>query len=259
MSAGSVMVSTSSDHEGRAGSGSSPSPALQDIIVRPIPSVAAMKIIVKNHYLHSFPGCTRLCFGAFVGNRLYGAIIFGSGPANAFRLVEGAVQDDYLTLTRLWLSEELPSNSESRIIAVSLRYLRKYTKVKFLVTYADPTQGHVGIIYQATGWVYNGLSEAMPKFDIGDGVARHSRSMSHAFGSHSMKYFDKCGLNVKVLPQTPKHRYLYFLDEEYRKRLKTPASPYPKKEPEGRVRGLVDDDRRSISPCTPIVVTEESR
>lgn len=228
MSAGSVMVGTASVHEGRAGS--IPSPALQSIMVKPIPLVAAKNIIVKNHYLHSLPGCTKLCFGAFPGNRLLGAITFGAGPANAFRMVKDTSIDECLTLTRLWLSEKLPTNSESRVIAVCIRYLKKYTKIKFLVTYADPTQGHIGIIYQATGWLYTGLSEAMPKFDLGDGIARHSRSLSHAFGSHSTKYFTECGLDVKVLPQVPKHRYIYLLRSELRSKLTTPVLPYPKRD-----------------------------
>ncbi len=228
MSAGSVMGSTTSIHEGRAGS--IPSPALQSIRVQPIPFAAARQILVRHHYLHSLPGGTQLAFGAFVEGRLLGAITFGVGPYNAFALVDGACPDDCLTLTRLWLSGELPSNSESRVISVCLRYLKKYTSLKFIITYADPAQGHVGTIYQATGWLYTGLSEATPKFDIGDGVARHSRSLAHAFGSHSLKYLSGRGLKVKVLPQIPKHRYIYFLDQNYRNRLKAPALPYPKKE-----------------------------
>ena len=228
MSADSVMVSTTSIQEGRAGS--IPSPALQSIRVQPIPFVAARQIAVKHHYLHSLPGGTKLAFGAFVEGKLFGVITFGVGPYNAFSLVEGACPDHCLALTRLWLSETLPSNSESRVISVCLRYLRKYTTLKFIITYADPAQGHVGTIYQATGWLYTGLSEATPKFDIGDGVARHSRSLSHAFGSHSLKYLSERGLNIKTLPQIPKYRYIYFLDQNYQNNLKTPALPYPKKE-----------------------------
>ncbi len=228
MSAVGVKVSMAPSHG--AGAGSSPSTALQSIRVQPIPFVAARQILVKHHYLHSLPGGTKLAFGTFVEGRLLGAITFGVGPFNAFALVDGSCPDDCLTLTRLWLSEELPPNSESRVISVCLRYLRKYTSLKFITTYADPAQGHAGTIYQATGWLYTGLSEATPKFDIGDGVARHSRSLSHAFGSHSLKYFKDHGLEVKVLPQIPKHRYIYFLDKNCRNRLRASVLPYPKKE-----------------------------
>ncbi|MFC1968146.1 DNA methyltransferase [Chloroflexota bacterium] len=201
--------------------------------MQPIPFVAARQIVIRHHYLHSLPGGTKLAFGIFVEDRLLGAITFGVGPYNVFSLVDGTYPDNCLTLTRFWLSEKLPPNSESRVISVCLRYLKKYTTLKFIMTYADPAQGHVGTIYQATDWLYTGLSEATPKFDIGDGIARHSRSLAHAFGSHSLKYLSEHGLKVKVLPQISKHRYIYFLDKNYRNRLKNPALPYPKKEPDG--------------------------
>ncbi|MFC1953992.1 DNA methyltransferase [Chloroflexota bacterium] len=176
------------------------------------------------------PGGTQFAFGVLRDGRLLGTLTFGAGPHNAYKLVGYAKQDDCLTLTRLWLSDELPANSESRIIGVSLRAIKKNTKVKFVVSYADPSQGHLGTIYQATGWTYTGLSEAMPMFDLGDGRVRHSRSLSHAYGTHSLKYFKDKGVAVKVVPQSRKHRYIYFLDRAYRERLTVRALPYPKKE-----------------------------
>jgi len=254
-SAAGVRVSTASFLE--AGAGPSPSAALQSIFVQPIPFVAARKLIEKHHYLHSMPGGTKLAFGALLNGRLFGAVTFGSGPAHAYRLVEGTNPDECLTLTRLWLSDELPSNSESRIIGICLRALNKHTQVKFLVSYADPTEGHMGTIYQATGWLYTGLSEAIPKFDLGDGRIRHSRSLSHAFGSHSMKHFEACGLSVKVIPQPRKHRYVYFLDASCRIRLVPRVLPYPKKA--GMVQGMGMITSKATPPCTPDSVVGEKR
>jgi hypothetical protein len=135
-----------------------------------------------------------------------------------------------LTLTRLWLSDQLPANNESRVLGIVLRSLRQHTAIKFLVTYADPAQGHIGIIYQATGWLYTGLSEAMPLYDVGDGKLRHSRSLSHAYGTHSVQHFARHGIAVKLAPQSAKHRYVYFLDPSWQNRLRAPLLPYPKKE-----------------------------
>ena len=226
-SAVSVKVSTAPSHG--AGAGSSPSTALHAIRVQPIPFVAARKMIVNHHYLHSLPGGTKLAFGTFLEGKLLGAITFGVGPYNAHRLVKEAVRDDCLTLTRLWLSDELPANSESRVIGVSLRAIRKNTKIIFLISYADPSQGHMGTIYQATGWTYTGLSEAMPMFDLGDGRLRHSRSLGHTYGTHSLKHFKDKGVEVKVVSQPRKHRYIYFLDKSYQNNLTVPSLPYPKK------------------------------
>src|SRR5208283_2113355 len=144
--------------------------SVRDLNVRPIPQAAAKMLLVQNHYLHSFPGGTKLSFGIFYQSFLMGAITLGVGPFNVYSLVEGARPEDCLTLTRLWLSDELPGNSESYVIGMVLRALKQNTNLKFVVTYADPSSSHIGTIYQATNWLYTGLSSATPLYDIGDGI-----------------------------------------------------------------------------------------
>nr|ABZ06037.1 hypothetical protein ALOHA_HF4000005H07ctg1g5 [uncultured marine microorganism HF4000_005H07] len=227
MSAGSVVAARPAYQ--RAGGGAIPTPALQSLRVRPISHRAAKGLLLRNHYLHTMPGGTRLAFGVFSGDRLMGAATLGVGPFNVHRLVAGATREDCLVLTRLWLADDLPKNSESRALAVILRSLARDTSVKFLVTYADPTVGHVGIIYQATGWLYTGMSEPSVLYDIGDGVLRNSRTLGHAYGTRSSRYFSEHGVELKGLRQEAKHRYSYFLNSKWRKRLRVPVQPYPKK------------------------------
>ena len=226
--AGGVGDARPDDH--REGGGSTPTPALLDIVVRPIPHRIATQILVARHYLGSMPGGTKLSFGVFLGSRLLGVLTLGSGPARSYRLVRGATPEDCLTLTRLWLSDQLPNNSESRVIGIVLRAMRMHSSVKFLLSYADPAAGHIGTIYQATNWLYTGPSVAIPKYDIGDGVLHHSRSLSYICGTHSVRYFRAKGVHVRTVPQNPKHRYIYFLDPSWQDGLKVPILPYPKKE-----------------------------
>ena len=228
MSVGSVKVARPVNQ--REGGGASPTPALQDLFVKPVPNNIARSIVERHHCLHSFPGATKLAFGVFVGFGLQGAVVLGCGPVNAYSLVSGANPDDCLALTRLWLSDDLPGNSESKVIGSVIRALKRHTHTKFLVTYADPTQGHVGTIYQATNWFYTGLSGATPLYAIGDGKAVHSRTFANTFGTHSVAHFEKHGVELKKVPQAAKHRYLYFLDRSWRNRLHVPIRPYPKKE-----------------------------
>ena len=227
-SAGSVTAARSAIQ--RAGGGASPTPALQSLQVRPVPVSVAKGLLVREHYLHSMPGGTQMAFGVFLKHRLLGALALGVGPFNSYRLVAGASPADCLTLSRLWLSEELPKNSESRVLGVVVRSLRKHTNLKFLISYADPAQGHLGTIYQATGWLYTGLSQAMPLYDLGDGQVRHSRSLAHGFGTHSVRHFKAKGISIKAIPQSPKHRYIYLLDQTFRINLRAPVLPYPKRE-----------------------------
>lgn len=219
------------DNQARNG-GSQPTSPLHRILVRPIPMRAAKTLLIREHYLHSMPGGTRLAFGVFRDSRLLGALALGVGPTNAYRLVEGADSRDCLTLSRLWLSDDLPPNSESRVIGVLFKALRRNTSLKFLISYADSAQGHVGTIYQATNWTYSGLSQATPLYDLGDGQARHSRSVSHTHGTHSLRHFANHGMDVKLISQSQKHRYIFFLDRSWRERLRVPELPYPKLEEE---------------------------
>ena len=212
----------------RAGGGATPTLALQSLIVSPIPLAMAKELLVREHYLHSFPGGTHLALGVFRDRRLMGALTLGAGPANAHALVRGAELQDCLTLTRLWLSDELPPNSESRVLGYTLGNLKRHTQLKFLITYADPAQGHLGYIYQSTNWLYTGLSQATPLYDIGDGRLYHPRTLSQIYGTHSLKYLRDRGVQVSLVTQVSKHRYCYFLDPSWKERLKAPVLPYPK-------------------------------
>ena len=89
----------------RAGGGATPTPALQSIQVRPVSVKIAKEIIVRNHYLHTMPGGTKLAFGIFNNDRLMGTVTLGVGPFNGHRLVSGATHGDCICLTRLWLDD----------------------------------------------------------------------------------------------------------------------------------------------------------
>jgi hypothetical protein len=228
--AGGVMGSTIPSQGSRAGS--NPSTALHDLHLVPISRVDAKTLIVRNHYAHSLPGGTKMSFGTVLNNRLLGVMTFGVGPFYGYKLVNHATPDDVVTLTRLWLSDELPKNCESKVLGIALRSLKRDTSLKFVLAYSDPAVGHLGIIYQATNWHYTGLSSAVPLYDIGDGTLHHSRSLAQQLGSHSIRYLTLQGINAKAVPQSAKHRYIYFLDDSWQSRLAVPVLPYPKKERE---------------------------
>ena len=228
MSADNVMVSMAPIPEARAGS--NPSSALHALQLIPISHIEARNLLVPNHYLHSLPGGTKLSLGIFLNSRLLGALTFGVGPYLGYKIVDDASPDDVVTLTRLWLYDELPSNSESKVLGIALRSLKRDPSLKFVLAYSDPSAGHSGTIYQATNWLYTGRSSATPLYEIGDGILHHSRSLAHSLGSHSIRYLTSQGIDVKTVPQSAKHRYIYFLDPSWSSRLSVSILPYPKKE-----------------------------
>lgn len=61
-----------------------------------------------------------------------------------------------LSLTRLALLPEVPQNGATFLMARSIRLIQKDGRFVSLVTYADESQGHTGVIYKASNWVYVG-------------------------------------------------------------------------------------------------------
>lgn len=85
---------------------------------------------------------------------------------------------DVYELNRLWLSDALPKCTESRFVGWCLRELRKIRPTTILVSYADSAYGHIGIVYQATNWLYTGCS--LPFNDICcEGSGKDYRSEQH--------------------------------------------------------------------------------
>ena len=65
--------------------------------------------------------------------------------------------DEVLELTRLFIFDDYGKNTESIVYIKNIQVVeRKCTRDKRLISYSDPEQGHMGIIYQATNWVYQG-------------------------------------------------------------------------------------------------------
>lgn len=223
-----VTVNTTSTHG--AGAGPIASGTVQELEVKPVPLAAARALLKRRHYLHSMPGATQIALGVFARSRLMGAMTLGCGPANAHRLVEGAIPADCLTITRLWLSDDLPKNSESRTLGMALRVLRRQTTVKFVLAYADPSAGHLGVVYQAANFLYTGLSVSTPVYQVEDRPAVHSRTLSQVLGTRNLSYLKAQGLDVRPVRPEPKYRYAYFLDSTWGNHLLVPVLPYPKRE-----------------------------
>ena len=231
--AGGVRVCTAPTHGARAGS--SPSSALQapaffkprDLAVRPISHRVARDLCVKHHYLNSYPGGSLFNFGVFAGHALLGVAVVGVGPFNIHRLFRDAEPGEVVCLSRLWIDDRCGRNSESRVLGIILRQLRRHQSgVKAVVSYSDPAAGHTGMVYRAAGFLYLGRSEAMPKYRLSDGSVHHSRSLGHRLGTHSLVHLRAHGLEVHTVPQAPKFIYVALIDASWRDRLTRRVLPY---------------------------------
>lgn len=197
------------------------------ISVQPVSPAIVRPLMEQRHYLHSMPAAPRGCFGVFLGRELVGAVVFTSGARLGHRLLAAAAPADVTTLARLWLSDTLPTNSESRVLGIVLRTLRRAAAVKLVLTYADPAAGHVGTIYQATGWTYLGVTEPGRAVLLEDGKLHHPRSVFSRYGSNRISHLRATGVPARTEQQPGKHRYAYVLDPAWRWRLRAHGQAYP--------------------------------
>ena len=200
--------------------------------IEEIPYRTAMDIVIKKHYLHRRCPCS-IAFGLInkETEEIKGVITYGIPPSST--LLKGICGEDEMynvyELNRLWVSDDVPANGESFLIGNTLKRLDK----EIIVSFADTSQNHVGYVYQATNFLYCGLSK---KFK--DPKVKGMEHMHHATYAHGMtmaQVIEKYGAeNVYYAERPRKHRYIYFNCGKYRKKqlmrkLRYKVLPYPKK------------------------------
>ena len=174
--------------------------------------------ILNIHYARRMP-CITDSFGLFLNEEMVGVVTYGV-PASPFLCIGIAGkknQHNILELNRLVIRPNVTEkNLASYLVGNSLKQLPNGT---FVVSYADTSWSHIGYVYQATNFLYTGLS--VPRTDTFQPNGLHPRS------------YDKNNHSSLRQTRSRKHRYIYLVgDKRTKKRmlkeLKYPIMKYPK-------------------------------
>lgn len=192
--------------------------------VSPIAGADARRLVQRWHYSKRFVSNSQLHFGVFDGDRCGGVMSFGPPMMRhqMLTLVRGTRWSEMVELNRMAFADWLPRNSESRALAVALRFIRKqYPHIKWVLTFADAVQCGDGAIYRAAGFVLTGIKKSDQIRELnGQRVTRFAMTK-----------------NVRTMPNgaasargkvIPGHmlRYVYFLHAAERANLTVPEVPY---------------------------------
>jgi hypothetical protein len=109
------------------------------------------------HYSHNINGLlSDYCFKLMDGDKMVGAMIYGGlGMANCWKKY-AEKKEDIIELRRLCCIDDTPKNTESYFIGRTLKWLKKNTAIKKVISYADNTYNHRGTIYQASNFQHLG-------------------------------------------------------------------------------------------------------
>ncbi len=198
--------------------------------IRQISHKLAMRIVVKNHYLHRECPCS-FAFGLFTKDHVnVGVIVYGVSCSST--LLKGicgeSEKNNVYELNRLWVDESVPKNGESYLIGNTIKKLDK----EIIVSFSEIEKGHSGIVYQATNFIYCGLSSKFKDPKVKGLEHQHHATYANGLSMAQVKkkYGEK---NVYYIDRPRKHRYVFFNAKGKRKKelvnkLSYKILPYPK-------------------------------
>ena len=170
--------------------------------------------LLKKHYAKRIPNIM-FAFGLYQGMELVGVVTYGmpASPSLCKGVCGVEYKDKVLELNRVVLKDN-EKNLASFFVSKTLKML---PAPRIVVSYADTSKTHVGYIYQATNFLYTGMTVARTDVDTGEAHSRHYQ-----------------GLDMTKRKDRPqKHRYVYFVGSktqkrQLRKKLNYDVLPYAK-------------------------------
>ena len=193
--------------------------ALQGYTVEHIDfSESVRRFILKWHYSDYANIQAKETFGLFREGtflpEMVGVCVYTrpAGPSAAQKYYPEA-PDKCLELRRLCLIDDTPRNAESFFVSRTLKWLKKNSDWKFVVSYADPEQGHQGTIYKAANFKYEGVTSAGSSLLV-DGKPFHIRTLTmldRPYGVQINERYKAGDAGIKLVKTLPKHIYTYQL------------------------------------------------
>ena len=158
--------------------------------------------LLYKHYAKRIPSIS-YAFGLFDDKIMQGILTVGKPASNSLCIgVCGKNNSKYVyELNRLCVNDGLKKNILSYFVSQSLKILNNI----ILVSYADTLHNHNGYIYQATNWIYTGLTKE--RTDIGSSNNKHSRHYDKSIDYKTNRKF-----------RSSKHRYIYIIASKKRRK-----------------------------------------
>jgi hypothetical protein len=204
-------------------------------VVRGKASGPVRDLIIRHHYLHSVPSA-EFAFAVtlqgkedalVVWEEIVGGVFFGGGSNRFLGSPYGLNHNGVTELVRLFLVDDVRryvSNAASRVLSMTLKYLRNHTDKHLAVAFSDPVAGHDGGVYKASNWTWIGASDPKKVVRM-DGVLIEDRTAYEILGDTKQDTLRdvsaRTGMEIKKVEVPGKLRYAYVVscDRREKKRL----------------------------------------
>lgn len=191
--------------------------------------------ILNIHYAKRWPSIT-YAYGLFSSGELIGVVTYGTPPSSTLRtgLAGKERAGEVLELNRLCLLNN-ERNEASFLVGNSLKLL---PKGRIIISFADTSQGHKGIVYQACNFSYHGLSAKRTDWAVKGREHLHGQTVADEFRgvpNRAQAMRNKYGDDFYLKPRPRKHRYIFIVGSKTYKKaaakdIKYKTEPYPRTE-----------------------------
>jgi len=168
-------------------------------------------LLSKYHYLANIGRYGSYRYAAILNNKIIAAAVYSTLTRKESAARHNLLPKEMLELSRFCIHPEYQmKNFASWFLSRSLKLIPK-GKIKRIITFADTTFGHVGTIYKATNWVYDG--ETDPDYWYIDklGCRYHKKTIwdqACKFNKSEMEYASSIGL-IRMMG---KKKIRYYID-----------------------------------------------
>ena len=217
-------------------------------------SYQAAKYAVEHwHYSRSMPTPPLVKVGVWEDGAFIGCVIVSRGATQHIGSPFGLRQTEVVELTRVALREHIMP--VSRILRVAIKLLHERCNgLRLVVSFADPSHGHYGGIYQGAGWFFMGQTPDTIEFLAPDGKQWHGRMVSaggrtRVYGRQRTVWRrDQC-VPIRC---AGKYKYVLPLDAEMRQQILPLAQPYPKRLKDSENRPADQRGEGGLAPTQPL-------
>lgn len=182
---------------------------------------AAERFVKEKHYSRR-ASIFWAAFGLVIDGRVEGVAVYGQPSPPIQR---HAFEDRDFKLYELCrvVVQTTQKNATSFLVGRSLQMLDAPCAV---VSYADSEWGHVGIIYQATNWIYTGPVVSHDHLYVVDGQRLHPMTLRDRGITNPKRWAKDNG--IKTVKPSPKHRYFFAVGDRRQRKHIMDRLVYPK-------------------------------
>jgi len=174
-----------------------------------------VNFIERWHYSKNVNGITSdYCFKLLdVDGNMIGAMMYGKiAMANVWKKYTDN-ESELIELRRLCCINNTPKNTESFFIGNTLRWLKRNTNIKKVISYADTTYNHEGTIYKASNFKYIGITNS-GKVILYNGKRYHDKTIRTKYKDRLKPFAEKIKRALEdgeatYVDTSGKHIYLY--------------------------------------------------